>query len=96
MAEKVRKLPVEVEAMQWDGTLTRIMEIDDWAGAPAIKDRMINWRASEQRGVHTVTVTTLHGRADVEVGDWIVRGPAGDVWPVKPDIFEQSYEPVRA
>ena len=45
-------------------------------------------------------IQTLHGPTTAEVGDWVVRGPQGDFWPVKPDIFEQSYEaaapPARA
>lgn len=29
-------------------------------------------------------------------GDWIVKGIAGEIYPVKPRIFEQTYEPVTA
>lgn len=40
-------------------------------------------------------VLTAHGRVRAEPGDWILTDPAtGDTWPVKPDIFEQTYEPV--
>lgn len=28
-------------------------------------------------------------------GDWIIRGVAGEFYPCKPDIFEQTYEPVE-
>ena len=31
-------------------------------------------------------------RADV--GDWIIKGIRGEFYPCKPDIFEQTYEPV--
>lgn len=27
-------------------------------------------------------------------GDWIVKGVAGEFWPVKPEIFAQTYEEV--
>ena len=27
-------------------------------------------------------------------GDWVVRGISGEFYPIKPDIFEQTYEQV--
>jgi hypothetical protein len=30
------------------------------------------------------------------LGDWIVRGVKNECYPVKPDIFEATYEPVEA
>ena len=35
-------------------------------------------------------------RIDLQVGDWIVAEPDGEhYYPVKPDYFEQTYEPVE-
>lgn len=28
-------------------------------------------------------------------GDWIVQGVQGEIYPCKPDIFEQTYEPAE-
>ena len=28
-------------------------------------------------------------------GDWIIKGVKGEVYACKPDIFEQTYEPVE-
>ena len=40
-------------------------------------------------------VTTAHGRVRAEAGDWILTDPkTGDTWPIKPDIFAATYEPV--
>jgi hypothetical protein len=40
-------------------------------------------------------VLTAHGRVRAEPGDWILRNPiTGDTWPIKPDIFKDTYEPV--
>ena len=45
----------------------------------------------------TELVLTAHGRVRAESGDWILTDPrTGDTWPVKPDIFEATYEPVEA
>lgn len=41
-------------------------------------------------------VTTAHGRVRAEAGDYILTDPVtGDTWPIKPDIFAETYEPVR-
>ena len=29
-------------------------------------------------------------------GDWIVTGVDGEQYPVKPDIFKKTYEPVKS
>ncbi len=38
---------------------------------------------------------TLNGVACLEEGEWILRGVTGELYPCKPDIFEQTYEPVN-
>ena len=47
------------------------------------------------KGILEYSVETLHGTVTAEYGDWIVKGPSGDFWPVKPDIFEETYEKVQ-
>ena len=38
-------------------------------------------------------VLTAHGRVRAEPGDWILSDKAnGDTWPIKPDIFAETYE----
>ncbi|WP_431881844.1 PGDYG domain-containing protein [Micromonospora chalcea] len=39
-------------------------------------------------------IDTLEGGHRVCPGDWIVTGVQGERWPVKPDIFRATYEPV--
>ena len=39
-------------------------------------------------------IHTLEGLLFVTGGDWIVTGVKGEHYPVKPDIFEMTYEPV--
>ena len=49
-----------------------------------------------ERIVEARLVTTAHGRVRAEAGDWILRDPrTGDTWPIKPDIFEATYEQVE-
>lgn len=37
-------------------------------------------------------IDTLEGPLTARTGDWIVRGSAGEQWPVRPEIFRQQYE----
>lgn len=41
---------------------------------------------------HHGKINTLEGQHIVCPGDWIVTGIKGEHWPVKPDIFEETYE----
>lgn len=40
-------------------------------------------------------VKTLEGWYRVKLGDWIVTGVKGEHYPVRPDIFEATYEAVK-
>ena len=38
-------------------------------------------------------ICTLEGVMHADVGDWIITGVRGEMYPCKPDIFEKTYEP---
>lgn len=38
-----------------------------------------------------VFIRTLEGEMRAEIGDWIILGTAGELYPCKPDIFEEIY-----
>lgn len=82
MSEKMkyRKRPVEIEAWQNVG------------GAP-----MPAWVLDEVSRTDNgaLIIPTLEGNMRAGVGDWIIRGVKGEVYPCKPDIFEMTYEPAR-
>lgn len=42
-----------------------------------------------------VVIQTLEGDMVANVGDWIIKGIAGEFYPCKPDIFDQTYEVVE-
>lgn len=83
-----RKKPVEVEAIQFTGddSLARIHEFIDVeftvcvAGCSGVRQLMIN---------------TLEGVMSAQVGDYIIRGVAGEFYPCKPDVFKKTYESVE-
>lgn len=79
MAYLYRKKPVVIEAVQFTGN-------NDWEIA---KFEQAAWhRAGDNLVIHT-----LEGNMVAQPGDWIIRGLQGELYPCKPDIFEQSYEP---
>ena len=38
-----------------------------------------------------VSIETLEGTMIGNIGDWIIRGIKGELYPCKPDIFEKTY-----
>ena len=53
----------------------------------ALKDGHIN--------VYGCTVQTLEGKMHAKLGDYIIRGVNGEIYPCKPDIFTKTYEKVE-
>jgi response regulator of citrate/malate metabolism len=40
-------------------------------------------------------INTLEGVMRAEIGDYIIKGIKGEIYPCKPDIFEQTYEEIK-
>lgn len=40
-------------------------------------------------------IDTLEGTHHVSIGDYVIKGIKGELYPCKPDIFEESYEPAN-
>lgn len=80
-ARRYRKKPVEVEAIQYDGK--NAVEVLLWACSDVTE--------AFEGGL---VIGTLEGPIHASVGDYIVRGVRGELYPVKPDIFEETYEAV--
>lgn len=57
-----------------------------------------HWRRDgvvQARPAHTgEVIDTLEGPLTAQAGDWVVRGPAGEQWPVRPEAFGRQYERV--
>jgi hypothetical protein len=90
---KFRKKPVVIDAMQFLGPQVDhvgYMQIfDDWIVANQ-GERICRYVGD------TMVIPTLEGDHVANVGDWIIRGIKGELYPCKPDIFERTYEPVIA
>lgn len=82
MLRKFRKKPVIIEAIQWLGN--NFTELEEFGSERDI--------VSNPDG--TLTIATLEGNLTAQKRDWIIRGVKGEVYPCKPDIFDQTYEEV--
>ena len=86
MAKKYRKKPVVIEAVQFDGSERSIVEILALQGD---KVKVLREDAGD------LMIPTLEGLMRASVGDYVIRGVQGELYPCKPDIFEQTYDLVE-
>lgn len=92
---KYRKKPVVIEAYHVESSEFCINgDLPEW-----LTDALINTGIGNVGSVWLDingdwTVGTLENPMKVSIGDWIIRGVQGELYPCKPDIFEQTYEAV--
>lgn len=82
-----RKRPIVIEAVQWTGD--NLEAIWDWAGAE-------NVYGPTEENPDALIISTSEGRMRADLGDWVIRGVAGELYPCKDPIFRETYEPVEA
>ena len=90
---KYRKKPVVIEAIQWKGD--NLAEIIRFAG---LHESAMKWTWDQYETVvarEGLKIFTLEGPHMASVNDFIIKGVQGEIYPCKPDIFEQTYEPVE-
>lgn len=76
---RFRKLPVEVEAVQWTGENRD--ELDAFAG-----------RVIEESVPGYLRIGTLEGLMSFWTGWYVIKGVEGEFYACKPSIFEKTYE----
>ena len=89
---KFRKKPVVIEAIQLTEQLALACLCDRTPGPFGLH---ISGQFHPQNGTVTnayATIYTLEGKMKASLGDWIIKGVADELYPCKPDIFEQTYE----
>ena len=82
---KYVKLPIVIEAHQWDGTVLSATLIIDWI--------LDHDHVARYHGVGEMVIDTLEGQMSVSPMDWVIRGVKGEFYPCKPDIFYATYMP---
>lgn len=84
---KYRKKPVVVEAVRWMGGIESLGEIEKLKGVPFSKDELMDIVKN-----YEIRICTPEGEMTASLGDYIIRGVHGEIYPCKPDIFEETYE----
>jgi len=79
-----RKKPVVIEAVKWDGDLTTVEPLLVGSTRDQIEQDFLD---------PSLVISTLEGKMTANVGDYIIKGVKGELYPCKPDIFEQTYDP---
>ena len=83
--KRYRTKPVVVEAVQWTGDNDSAVKVLDPGGG---------WRVARSLlgNQPRLNIHTLEGTMCANVGDWIIRGVQGELYPCKPDVFAETYE----
>lgn len=81
---KFRKKPVVVEAFQWTGDESCL---PFWCW----DNDGISFNSQDD----TMAIDTLEGTMIAQKGSWILRGIKGELYPVRDDIFHETYERVE-
>ena len=86
--KQYRKRPVVITASQW-------FKAGDHPAVRNAADKSREWPPGSLmvEGKAAGWIDTLEGGHIVTPGDWIVTGIAGEQYPVKPDIFAETYDP---
>jgi len=80
---KFRKKPVVIEAHQITD-VEEVPQIADWCGSFYYIDDF----------AAQIDIQTLEGVMAAYVGDWVIKGVAGEFYPCRDDIFRATYEPL--
>ncbi|MFA7708150.1 MAG: hypothetical protein WCX73_04320 [Candidatus Pacearchaeota archaeon] len=84
--KKYRKKPVVIEAIQFtDETKDRVYS--------TVREIQQNVSPSfDKHNRPILLIPTLEGEMMCSLGDWIIKGVRGELYPCKPDIFDVTYE----
>ena len=90
---RYRKKPVVIEAFKWTGGPAQL-EDPEWI-VDAIKRQEVWFGVNDEKDTNPIMfIATLEGTHRANVGDYIIKGIKGEIYPCKPDIFEATYEDV--
>lgn len=92
VVSKFRKKPVVIEAIQ----VEQRMLWPDWFHDAVTDNRIIVHGVGKYgSGDVYVEIATAEGVMRGDIGDWVIRGIKGELYPCKPDIFAATYEVVE-
>lgn len=89
---RYRKKPVEIEAFRLTDDLEMIAPA--WFTQAVADEKAWIDRSLVDGHIHVYgcTIDTLEGRMHARLGDYIIQGVNGELYPCKPDIFCKTYD----
>lgn len=89
-----QKVPVLVDAFQLTSDVDFIAP--DWFVQAVADGRIFIDRSQVDGHIHIYgcTIENPEGRLKAKLGDYIIRGVHGEIYPCKADIFLKTYDPV--
>ncbi|VDG31390.1 prophage P2a protein 33 [Lactobacillus plantarum 16] [Lactiplantibacillus mudanjiangensis] len=87
---KYQKKPVVVDCFKWTGDVDQ-KDDPEWI-VKAIEAKTVEFENAGTEQVKLV-IHTLEGDMVADRGDYIIQGVHGELYPCKPDIFKETYEP---
>lgn len=82
------KKPVTIEA--WKLTESMRHEVAKWCGGKVVTEQV--WALNDDYDKTVLEIPTLEGVMRADIGDFIIKGVAGEFYSCRSDIFEQTYE----
>jgi hypothetical protein len=83
IVHKAIKKPIVVEVVQFTGEPENILFLEEWSKGNVF---------ISNKDPGKLYVETIEGQVYTYIGSYIVKGVAGEVWPIRKDIFEETYE----
>ena len=91
VSKHYRKKPVVIEAFKLE---SRYLNWPEWAHDALTKNEIISHNMGKffiPSEPSFIEIKTLKGVMRAVIGDYIIRGVKGEIYPCKPDIFEMTY-----
>lgn len=83
--KRYRTKPIEIDALEWEGTDERFLELRKWTG---------NQVTIALDSTDDLVINTLEGIMRASKGDMIIKGTEGEFYPCKPKQFGDKYQEV--
>lgn len=95
---KYRKKPVVIEAWQFDPLA---FDHPSWVEPAWWSEEILNNLSptgrvmSQVRGETVLVIPNEHGPVKARLGDWVIKGVNGEIYPCTDDVFQKTYERVE-
>ncbi|ASL38894.1 MULTISPECIES: hypothetical protein [Lactiplantibacillus] len=88
---RAQKKPIVIEYVEFRGFVngnSSFSERPEWLLKAIYDDDKLRFFDEKD----TLTIETLEGTMTANIGDYIIKGVHGELYPCKPDIFKQTYD----